>query len=82
MKTGEVNINGPMTKEEEIVWDSLGQRLEDCHAEIKELQKLAADPESASYRHITEGEIAFETKLRDRIANAIGEKPHASWRKR
>jgi hypothetical protein len=77
MKTGEVKINGPMTKEEKGVWDSLRQRLEDCHAEIKELQKLAADPESENYRHIIEGEIAFETKLRDRIAGVIGE-----WSKR
>jgi hypothetical protein len=81
MKTGEVKINGPMTKEEKIVWDSLRQRLEDCHAEIEELQKLAADPESESYGHIIEDEIAFETKLRDRIANTVGEKPHASRRR-
>ncbi|WP_292533124.1 DUF5681 domain-containing protein [Methylocystis sp.] len=81
LKTGEVKINGPMTKEEKVVWDSLRQRLEDCHAEIEELQKLAADPESESYRHIIEGEIAFETKLRDRIANTVGEKPHASRRR-
>jgi len=64
-----------MTKEEKVVWERLRQRLDGSHEEIKELTKLAADPESASYRHIIENDIAHETKLRDTIASTIGDWP-------
>ena len=75
MRTGEARVHGPMTKEEKVVWDRLRQRLDDSIQEIEELKKLAADPETASYRQVIEDDIAFETKLRDRIASAIGDWP-------
>jgi hypothetical protein len=74
-KTGDARVHGPMTNEEKVVWKSLRQRLDDCHEEIKELKTLAAGPESASCRHIIEADIAFETKLRDKITSAIGDWP-------
>lgn len=76
MKTGEAQVFGPMTKEEKVIWDRLRERLDDSNDEIAELRKLAADPESASYRDIVEQDIQFETKLRDRIQGVIGDWPY------
>lgn len=76
MKTGDVHVHGPLTREEKIVWDSLRKRLDDSNDEIGELKKLAADSESASYLDIIESDIEFEAKLRERIRTAIGDWPH------
>ena len=76
MKTGEALVFGPMTKEEKVFWDRLRKRLDDSSEEIQELRKLAANPESASYRQRIEDDLAFEIKLRDKIQNAIGDWPH------
>jgi len=82
MQTGEARVYGPMTKEDKLVWDELRKRLDASHEEIKELTKLAADPESASYRHLVEADIGFETKLRDRIQSVIGDWPYKRGRQR
>lgn len=76
MNTGEARIYRPMTKEDRAIWDELRKRLDDSREEIEELTKLAADPESASYRHIFEADIEFEKKISDRIQNAIGDWPY------
>ena len=73
--TGEVIVRGPWTKEDKLVWDRLRKRLDDSEQEIAELKRIAADPKSADYRHIVEGDIAFEEKLRDRIKSVIGDWP-------
>ena len=65
-----------MTKEEKVVWDRLRKRLDDSSEEIQELRKLAADPESASYRQSIEDDLAFEIKLRDKLQSIIGNWPH------
>ena len=76
MKTGEARVYGPMTKEEKVVWAKFRERIDECNDGIVELKQLAADPEAASYRHIIEDEIKFETTLRDRIQSVIGDWPH------
>jgi hypothetical protein len=75
MKTGEAHVHGPMTKEEAVVWDRLRLRLDDSIEEIEAMKKLAEDPESESYRQAIEDDIAFEIRLRDMIASAIGDWP-------
>lgn len=76
MKTGEALVFGPMTKEERVVWDRLRKRLDDRSEEIQELRKLAADPESASYRQSIEDDLAFEIKLRNKLQSIVGNWPH------
>jgi hypothetical protein len=75
LRTGEATVRGPWTKEEKVVWEQLRKRLDDCNEEIRELKKLAADPESTDYRLVIEDDLAFVEKLRDRIASAIGDWP-------
>ena len=76
MNTGEALVFGPMTKEERVVWDRLRKRLDDRSEEIQELRKLAADPESASYRQSIEDDLAFEIKLRNKLQSIVGNWPH------
>ncbi len=76
MKTGEAHIHGPMTKEENVVWDRLRKRLDDSLEAIQELKKLAAAPETGSYRQPIEDDLAFEIKLRDMIQSTIGGWPN------
>jgi benzoyl-CoA reductase/2-hydroxyglutaryl-CoA dehydratase subunit BcrC/BadD/HgdB len=40
MKTGQVTVKGPMTKEEKVVWDRLRARLDESDREIEELTAM------------------------------------------
>ena len=73
MKTGQVIVKGPMTKEEKVRWDRLRARVEECDCEIKELTAMLKDRTMKSARHFIEDEIAHEKRLRDMIVRAIGE---------
>jgi hypothetical protein len=75
MKTGQVIVKGPMTKEEKVVWDQLRARLDECAREIEELSAMLKEHKNKRFRHIIEDDIAHEKRLRDIIVNAIGEWP-------
>jgi hypothetical protein len=73
MKTGQVIVKGPMTKEEKVVWDRLHGRLDECDREIEELTAMLKDRKNKRFRHFIEDDIAHERRLRDMIAKALGE---------
>ena len=73
MKTGQVIVKGPMTKEEKVVWDGLRARLEECDREIKELAAMLKDRKNKRFRRLIEDGIAHERRIRDMLANALGE---------
>ena len=75
MKTGQVIVKGPMTKEEKVVWDRLPARIDECTREIEELSAMFKEHKNKRLRHFVEDDIAHEKRLRDIIVNAIGEWP-------
>jgi hypothetical protein len=40
VKTGEVHITGPVTKQEKVKWDRLRNRKHECLVGIRELKEL------------------------------------------
>jgi hypothetical protein len=67
MSTGTVEVRGPMTKEEQVVWD----RIEETDASIAELEgSLAKDPDNSDNKFIEE-ELTFLRRLRQRLARAV-----------
>ena len=73
MNTGQVEIKGPITKEDKIVWDKLKLRREDCERSIAEDEQLLRDEPDCPYRaHILDN-IDHEKRIRAMITKAIGE---------
>jgi hypothetical protein len=65
--TGKVELYGPMTKEEQVVWD----RIEESEAAIAELEgMLAKDPDNPDNKFIEE-ELARERRVRKLLARAV-----------
>jgi hypothetical protein len=75
--TGKVELYGPMTKGEQIVWD----RIEETEAAIAELEgMLAKDPDNPDNKFIEE-ELAHERRFRKLLARAVPDyKPRPSRR--
>jgi HPt (histidine-containing phosphotransfer) domain-containing protein len=64
---GEVELYGPMTKEEEVVWN----RIEESEAAIAELEgTLAKDPDNPDNKFIEE-ELASARRVRQQLAHAV-----------
>ena len=62
MKTGQVIVKGPMTKEEKVRWDRLRARVEECDREIKELTASLQDRKDKRFRRFG----TFESRFRKR----------------
>jgi Family of unknown function (DUF5681) len=73
LKTGQVILKGPVTKEEKAEWDRMYARVEECDRELEELTAMLEDPENQNLRGVIEDDIAFERRMRAIIVNAIGE---------
>ena len=73
MKTDQVIIKGPRTKEEKVEWDRWRERIKEHDREIEELNAMLKDPKMKSTRHIIQDDILHEKRLRDIIVKAIGE---------
>ena len=68
MRTGQVEIHGPMTKEEKVWWDEARAFKQECIEEIAIWEKLVREhPESESYRKI----LATERQNLARISKVI-----------
>ncbi len=66
--TGEVEIRGPLTKEEKVKWDRLREAKLDCDEFIPELEQMAAeDPDNRAIKD----ELARQRSLRAKIAKVI-----------
>ncbi len=73
LRTGQVIIKGPMTKEDKVEWDRLSARVDECDLEIAELAAMLKDPKNKRLRRILEDDIAHERRIRAIIVSAIGE---------
>lgn len=73
MKTGQVIVKGPMTKEEKAIWDRLRARLGECDREIEELTGMLKERKNKRFRRFIEDDIAHERRIRDIILKAVGE---------
>lgn len=73
MKTGQVRINGPMTKEDEAEWNRMWDQVEECDRSIRELTANLKLRKNKRYRKFIEDDIVHEKRIRAIIVNAIGE---------
>jgi hypothetical protein len=73
MKTGQVRIKGPMTKEEKTEWDRMWDRVEECDRSIREATEHIKKCRNKQIRKFMEDDIAHEKRIRSTIVNAIGE---------
>src|SRR5580693_9363776 len=61
VKTGEVHITGPVTKQEKVKWERLRNRKHECLVGIRELKEL--QKEMPDHKSI-QSEIEFEQQIR------------------
>lgn len=67
MRTGEVCITGPMTKEEKADWDWMRGRKEELETELQELEQMLIDNPDYEYRRYIENDIAHTRKIIEMI---------------
>ena len=68
VKTGEVHITGPVTKQEKVKWDRLRDRKHECLVEICELKELHKEMPDNKF---IQSEIEFEQQLYEMISKVI-----------
>ena len=73
MKTGQVQITGPMTKEDKARLDRMWDRVEACDEAIAIYTNSLKLRENKPYRQSIEEEIAYEKRIRAIIVDEIGE---------
>ncbi|MER8577651.1 DUF5681 domain-containing protein [Mesorhizobium sp. M1423] len=71
MRTGEVAIRGPATKEEKAHHDMILQAKVEFQADLDELEQLLKDEPDYAYRAQVEADIAHNKKLLEMIRKAI-----------
>jgi hypothetical protein len=73
MKTDQVIIKGPRTKEEKVLWDQALEALKDFDREIDELNAMLKDAKMKSARAIIQDDMLHAKRVRQIIVNAIGD---------
>ncbi len=73
MRTGQVRIIGPMTKEDKARWDRMWDCVEACDEAIAVYSNDLKLRENKPYRQSIEDEIAYEKRIRAIIVDGIGE---------
>jgi hypothetical protein len=68
VKTGEVHIRGPVTKQEKVKWDRLRNRKRECLVEIRELKELQKEMPDDKF---IQSEIEFEQRIYGIISKVI-----------
>ena len=68
VKTGEVYITGPVTKQEKVKWDRLRNRKHECLVGICELKELQKEMPNDKF---IQSEIEFEQRIYEMISKAI-----------
>lgn len=71
MRTGTIRITGPMTKEEEVMWNEWRERKAECDREIAELEQLLRDEPDHEDKDFVLRDIAHEKKIRETICRLI-----------
>lgn len=73
MRTGQVNVKGPMTKEDQVEWDRIYVRVEECDRAIAEMTESLKLRKNKRYQQFIEDDIAHEKRIRQIIVDAVGE---------
>jgi hypothetical protein len=73
MKTDQVIIKGPQTKEEKVLWDQALEGLKDHDREIEELNAMLKDAKTKSDRALIQDDILHAKRVRQIIVNTIGD---------
>ena len=73
MRTGRVNVKGPMTKEDQVEWDRIYARVEECDRAIAEMTESLKLRKNKRYQQFIEDDIAHEKRIRQIIVDAVGE---------
>ncbi len=68
---GKVRIQGPMTKEEKVVWDQLRRRKHACDSQIADFQTMLEGEPDPRMRQIILDDIEQEKRLRATISKLI-----------
>lgn len=71
MRTNQVIIKGPMTKEEKATWDMFRQRKADFELELAELRQELIDDPDHEHRGFIEDEIAQDERILNIIRRVI-----------
>lgn len=71
MNTGQVQLKGPMTKEDKVIWDDLRERKRQFQLELAELQKMLKDDPEYPYRSHVEDDIAHTEKMIEIVGRVI-----------
>ena len=73
MRAGQVNVKGPMTKEEKVERDRMYAQIEASDREIEELTASLKLRKNKRYRQFIEDDIVHEKRIRQIIVDAVGE---------
>lgn len=71
MNTGLVEVKGPMTKEDKVLWDDMRERKRGLEAELAELQQVLIDDPNYPYRKFVEDDIVHTRKLLEIVGRVI-----------
>ena len=71
MKTGQVEINGPMTAEEKKTWDELREGKKAFQAELAYLEQLLRDEPDYPYRAQVEADMEHTKKMLEIIGRVV-----------
>ena len=71
MKSGQVIMRGPMTKEEKPFWDRARSRKADCDAEIAEYEKMLEEDPDCPHRDRILESIDHEKRIRAIISKIL-----------
>ena len=73
IRTSQVIMKGPMTKEDKVQWDRLYARVEECDATTLMLMESLKGRKSKACREFIKDDILHEARIRKKIVDAIGE---------
>ena len=71
MKTGDVRIKGPMTKEDRKRWDKFRERKAECDMSIAENEQFLRDNPDCEYKQVVIDDIEHERKIKAMISKVI-----------
>lgn len=71
MRTGEIKMNGPMTKEEKATWDMFRERKAECDRCIAEMEQLLEDEPDYPHKEAVLRDIEHEKTIRETINRYI-----------
>jgi hypothetical protein len=71
MKTGQVEIKGPLTMEQKVAWDQLRAKKAECKREIAEMEKELRDNPNHEYAEFIRDDLEHERSILKMIETVI-----------